>query len=255
MRLPTGGTTLGPGLMDARNSQQGVPRRFPALALGHAGLVHARPAEGLPADLSGGPDGFVPGSVDVPDFASAASERTFLQAAIAMQPPALQAQLRHMEPQPASCLSPAAAEHLRQHLGQPAVFTAGRLFDRRAVWLSQLDPPAYVRRWLADGYSEYLVRPVAYVCKPNSPSTQRHAAFVTEQVQELLANQSVADVTHLQHARTEVAAVLPLTVAEPGVRKMRLCWNGGHVNDSLQAGFHDTPYADDTLRAIYASIR
>ena len=219
--------------MDPRSDQQGVPPRVLALPLGHAGLVHARPAEGLPADLTGGPDSFIPGSVEVPDFASAESEQTFLQAAIAMQPPALQSQLRQMDPQPAACLSPAAAEQFRQHLGQPAVFTAGRLFDRRDAWLSELDPPAYVRRWLADGYSEYLPQPVTWVCKPNNPSTQRHEAFVTEQLQELVTNQSVVDVTHMQHDRMQVAAILPLTVAEPDVRKMRLCWNGGHVNDVL----------------------
>ena len=216
------------------HDQQGGSRRFPAYTFGHAGLVHGLPDEGDPADLSGGHASFAPGSTAVADFMLAESERAFLRTAIDMPPPAPQTHLSQLAPQAAALLSPAAAEQLRQALGQPQEFTAGRLFDKREAWLQELDPPAYVQRWLSDGYSEYLPRPVQYVHKHNSSTTAEHASFVTEQVQELVSIQAVQDVTALRHIRTEVAAILPLTVADPERRKKRLCWNGRHVNDILQ---------------------
>ena len=220
---------------NSSDRQQGGSHRPPPRAFGGAGLVHAGPAEGSPFPQAGGPDSFVPGSADIPDFASAASERAFLRAALATQPPPSQSSIRDLHPQPAAALPPAVAEAYRQRLGQPEVFTAGRLFASRDIWLAELDPPAYVRRWLSDGYSEFFPKPVAYVRKLNNPSTAQHAPFVTQQVQDLLSIGAVEDVTALQHDPAQVAAILPLTVAEEtATRKRRLCWNGGHVNDSLQ---------------------
>ena len=47
---------------------------------------------------------------------------------------------------------------------------------------------------------------------------------------DLLSIAAVEDVTHHQHDRWQVAAVLPLLVDDPGNRKTRLCRNGRHVN-------------------------
>ena len=167
-------------------------------------------------------------------FLSTDTEAAFLTAAISLQPPAQQTHIAHLAPQPAACLESGAALQLQLTLGQPSAFTAGKLFDSSGVWLSELDPPAYVRRGLADGYSEYLPRPVSYVHRHNNSSTQQHIPFVTGQVQELLTNGAVEDITAVHRDRTECAAILPLTVAVPDNRKIRLCWNGRHVNDSLQ---------------------
>ena len=188
--------------------------------------------EGSPADLAGGSDSFEPGSATA--FLSADTEAAFLRAAISLQPPAHQSHMARLAPQPATCLKPAAALQLQHSLGQPSVFTAGRLFAKSSVWLSELDPPAYVRRWLADGYSEYLPKPVSFVHRHNNSSTQQHIPFVTEQVHELHTIGAVEDITALQQDRAECAAILPLTVAVPDSRKIRLCWNGRHVNNSLQ---------------------
>ena len=198
--------------MAANASEQGGARP-PPLSLGHAGLVHRGPAEGLPADLVGGSDNFAPGSAVA--FLSADSEAAFLRAAISLQPPSRQSHMAQLTPQPAACLEPEAALQLQHSLGQPSVFTAGRLFDRRSVWLSELDPPAYVRRWLTDGYSEYLPRPVSFVQRQNNSSTQQHIPFVTEQVHELHTIGAVEDITALQHDRAQCAAILPLTAAVP----------------------------------------
>ena len=219
--------------MARRNDEQGEPHTL-ALTFGHAGLAYAQPAEGAPADLAGGPDSFALGSAA--DFLSADSEVAFLRAAIATSPPTAQSHIHQLSPQPATPLSPQAAQELQQSVGYPQIFEAVHLFDNPHLWLSELDPPAYVRRWLLDGYSEFFPRPVQYVWKPNHSSTDAHTPFVTTQVQELLSTQAVEDITPLQFDPHQCAAVLPLTVADSGHRKTRLCWNGRHVNASL-----DTP--------------
>ena len=213
--------------------EQGRHPNLPPLAFGHAGLVHATPMDGMPAGVSGIPEPFPPNTASVCDFSSPQSECDFLQRAISMQPPALQQNIVQAQPQPARPLPPDQAAQLQASLGQSEHFVAGQLFQKAAVWLAELNPPAYVQRWLSDGYSEYFPRPVPYISRANHPSTMVHSQFVTDQVQELMSTQAVEDVTLVQADRQQVAAVLPLTVADDGRRKIRLCWNGRHVNASL----------------------
>lgn len=123
---------------------------------------------------------------------------------------------------------------MQQMLEQPEDFQAGQLFAHAQTWLEKLNPSAQVRRWLLDGYSEFLQPlPAAAIWKPNSPSCFKHEAFVDREVQALLACQGIEDVTSVQQDFGQVSAVLPLLVAEDPKRKDRVCWNGRAINSCL----------------------
>ena len=195
--------------------------------------MHALPAEVDPGDVFGQHDFFAPGTDAVVDFSSPQSQCDFLRTAISMQPPPSRQSILDCDPLPAKILPPHEAQQLQQRLGQPPDFVAGCLFQHAPAWHADLQVPAYVSRWMRDGYSEYFPRPVPFTIKPNHPSAHQHAGFVTDQVQDLQRIQAIEDVTSRCHDRAQVAAILPLLVAEPEHRKMRMCWNGRHVNASL----------------------
>ena len=177
------------------------------------------------------PDSFVPGAPD--SFAgnlSFQSECAFLEAAAATRPPAV---LQHfpMDGFPAaSLLSSADQDAMKLTLGQQE-FVAGQLFSHADAWFEHLQPSSFVRRWLLDGYSEFLHSlPQTAIRQSNSPSCAKHEAFVEQEVQALLACSAVEDVTAVQHDLSQVTAVLPLLVAESHTRKNRVCWNGRAIN-------------------------
>ena len=109
---------------------------------------------------------------------------------------------------------------MQQCLHQPAVFQDGRLISHSKAWLRHLKPSRQVQRWLLDGYSEYLQPlPKSLIQQDNQASCLFLEALVTREVQALLACGAVEDVTAVRDDFEQVAAVLPLLVAEDPRRK------------------------------------
>ena len=128
-------------------------------------------------------------------------EHHFLRIAAAAPPPARVGCLVDVDCASALELSEDEAAALGQALGQRPVFVAGRLFTYAAVWHDRLQPPAFVARWLHDGYSEYLQAQVPFVVKANAPFCKGNEPFVTKEVQDLLQCGAVEDITALGHDR------------------------------------------------------
>ena len=215
-----------------RPSEQGGHRkRPPPRQFGAAGLPPAVPTGAPAGDPLSFVGEYVPGgspAVDCdPPFQS---ECDFLQAAIDIPPPAHISRLQPAAVPAAVVLTSAELTDMQVYLGQPDTFVAGKLFCQADSWLSKLELSSHVKRWVLDGYSEYLHTLPSAIWKQNSPSCQKHAGFVSQEVQALLACQAVEDVTSVQQDPAQVAAVLPLLVAESHTRKNRVCWNGRAVN-------------------------
>lgn len=208
----------------------------PPATFGSSGLPPRRPVSGEPLDVLQLPAVFQPGPPQaLEESFSFDSECQFLEEAIAAGVPPSQQQMNVADDiQLASKLTAEEAEQMRQMLGQPSEFVAGQLFSHAKAWLDELQPSSHVKRWLLDGYSEFLhTMPSSPIRKPNSPSCIKHEAFVEQEVQALLACQGVEDVTAVQHDFGQVAAVLPLLVAEDPSRKDRVCWNGRAINHCM----------------------
>ena len=190
------------------------------------------PGQGPTGDLLASPADFVPGApAAFEDTLSFQSECAFLSAAADTPPPPVLQEL-HAEATPAATLLSAQdQEATRLSLGQQQDFRAGQLFSHADAWFTHLQPSSFVRRWLLDGYSEFLhTLPQAAIRQGNSPSCFKHEAFVDREVQALLACSAIEDVTTVQHDISQVTAVLPLLVAESLNRKDRVCWNGKAIN-------------------------
>ena len=215
------------------NDQQGMlPRRHPPRVMGSAGLPPSAPFPGVPGDLLSQREDFVPGAPS--SFGgnlSFSSECQFLEAAAHLPPPDTLQQLQSAGVPSASVLGEEDLLAMKTKLQQPDTFIAGQLFSHADVWLAELQPSSYVKKWLLDGYSEFLhTLPSHAIWKVNSPSCQKHEAFVDQEVQALLACHAVEDVDSVRGDVSQVTAVLPLLVAEPNTRKNRVCWNGRAIN-------------------------
>jgi len=97
-----------------------------------------------------------------------------------------------------------------RHLGLICALTLS-VIDQgyRLEWRADMGPPP--RRWLR-----------------NHPSTHLHEAFVSEKVAE-----GVLAGTMLRCSRSDLWCILPLGVAVNAVGKLRLIWDGRHVNAHL----------------------
>ena len=215
-----------------RPAEQGEQRRRPPpRQFGAAGLPPAVPAAAPAGDLLSPVGAYVQGASPLlcSDI-SFQSECEFLEKALAMPPPAHIANLQPSAVPAATVLQSAGLEAMQAMLQQPGSFVAGQLFSRADAWLSRLQPSSYVRRWILDGYSEYLHTLPAAIWQQNSPSCAKDAAFVEQEVCALLACQAIEDVTSVQHDVQQVTAVLPLLVARAPPRRDRVCWNGRAIN-------------------------
>lgn len=106
-------------------------------------------------------------------------------------------------------------------------------FSNQQFWLEIIGSNGSLRRWVVDGYSEYLPRLVPVIVRDNNPNTAQHHQFVSNEVVSLLGIDAVEDVTDIATDTDEVRVVAPLTVAENAVGKLRLCWNGRPMSPYL----------------------
>ena len=159
------------------SDQQGVlPRRPPPRVMGSPGLPPSVPVPGLPGDLLSQQEDFVPGAPS--SFGatlSFSSECQFLEAAAHIPPPVSLQELQSAAVPSAALLGEEALLAMKAMLQQPDTFVAGQLFSHAGAWLDELQPSSFVRKWLLDGYSEYLqTLPRHAIWKVNSPSCQKH---------------------------------------------------------------------------------
>lgn len=87
-------------------------------------------------------------------------------------------------------------------------------------------------RMVTEGYSVYVKNcaQIKQIRAVQGNHIYQHADFVTAEVEKMLAEGVVEDITVISVSKDEARCILSLVVAENGDGKKRLCWNGKPAN-------------------------
>lgn len=137
-----------------------------------------------------------------------------------------------------------------------ADFRAGQGFANKEAWLDLVGSNQELRGYIErGGYSEFMrdwQSRVPVTRRANNPNIEPHHDFVRSAIADLLKVGGVEEVTHLQHDVNEVRVIAPLTIAEQGGGKLRLCWNGRPTNVGLDAQHFKMEHVSTIARMLRA---